>query len=105
MSYRRNYDRPSVKRAGALLRRLADRIDHAGAPKAMHWSFTYEEGQGIVFRQDGRGCPVAYLSDGDYARAHDEAGSGLRPCCGSDPSGGHRGTCDKSFMRSGRMQP
>ena len=87
------------------LRRLADRIDHAGAPKLMHWSFTFEEGQGIVFREDGRGCPLAYLGDDAYERAHAEAGSGLRPCCGTAPDGGHRGTCDKSVMRSGWFQP
>jgi hypothetical protein len=56
------------------MRRFADRIDHAGAPKISHWSFTFEEGRGLVFRQDGRGCPVAYLGDGEYARAHSEAG-------------------------------
>jgi hypothetical protein len=62
------------KRAARWLRRLADRIDHAGAPKIMHWSFTFEEGEGIVFRDDGRGCPLAYLGDRDYKRAHDESG-------------------------------
>jgi hypothetical protein len=55
------------------LRRVADRIDHAGAPKLMHWSFTFETGRGIVFRDDGRGCPLAYLGDAGYSRAHDEA--------------------------------
>jgi hypothetical protein len=94
-----------VRRTGAWLRRLADRIDHAGAPKAISWSFTYEEGQGIVFRQDRLGCPLWYLGDEDYERAHSEAGSGLRPCCGTPPDGGHRGTRGKSFMRSGRHQP
>ena len=56
-----------------FLRRLADRIDHAGAPKLIHWSFTIEHGQGIMFREDRRGCPLAYLGDADYSRAHDEA--------------------------------
>ena len=55
------------------LRRLADRIDHAGAPKLIHWSFTFETGRGIMFRDDGKGCPLAYLGDADYSRAHAEA--------------------------------
>jgi hypothetical protein len=62
-----------VTRLAALLRRLADRIDHAGAPKLMHWSFTFESGRGIVFRNDGKGCPLAYLGDADHERAHSEA--------------------------------
>jgi hypothetical protein len=56
-----------------FLRRLADRIDHAGAPKLTHWSFTFETRRGIVFREDGKGCPLAYLGNADYSRAHDEA--------------------------------
>ena len=71
----------------------------------MAWSFTFEEGQGIVFREDGLECPLAYLGDADYARAHSEAGSGLRPCCGTDPGGGHRGTCRNSFMNTGECRP
>jgi hypothetical protein len=94
-----------MRGTAAWLRQVADRIDHAGAPKLTGWSFTFEQGQGLVFRQDGRGCPVAYLGDADYERAHAEAGSGLRPCCGTAPDGGHLGTCDKSVMRSGRFQP
>lgn len=62
-----------MTRLARFLRRLADRIDHAGAPKLTHRTFTYETGIGIVFREDGRGCPVAYLGDAAYARAHDEA--------------------------------
>jgi hypothetical protein len=54
------------------LRRWADRIDDAGSPKAVGWSFTIES-SGLVFNSDGRGCPLWYLSDEDYARAHDEA--------------------------------
>ena len=56
------------------LRKYADRIDHHGAPKAMSVSFTFEERVGIVFRDDGRGCPLCYYGDQDYERAHDEAG-------------------------------
>lgn len=57
------------------LRTLADRIDHAGAPKGMSMSFTYEDGEGIRFREDGKGCPLWYLGDGDHERAHTEADS------------------------------
>jgi hypothetical protein len=60
-------------RLAGFLRRAADRIDHAGAPKLIHWSFTFENRRGIVFREDGRGCPLAYLGDAAYSRAHDEA--------------------------------
>lgn len=56
------------------LRRIADRIDYAGSPKAMGWSFTFEQGEGIRFREDGRGCRLWYLGDRDYERAHTEAG-------------------------------
>jgi hypothetical protein len=56
------------------LRRLADRIDHAGAPKLTGWTFTFEDYRGIVFREDGRGCRVAYLGDAEYEKAHDQAG-------------------------------
>ena len=55
------------------MRTTADRIDHEGAPKIIHWSFTFETGEGIHFRDDGKGCPLAYLGDADYERAHDEA--------------------------------
>jgi hypothetical protein len=60
------------------LRRWADRIDHAGAPKRLSawtftFTFTFEKHIGVVFRQDGRGCPLWYLGDADYDRAHDEA--------------------------------
>lgn len=60
-----------------LLRRLADRIDYANAPKAIGTSFTFECGEGIRFRDDRRGCPLWYLGDDDYQRAHDEAD---KPC-------------------------
>ena len=60
-----------------LLRRLADRLDYANAPKGMGYSFTFERGEGIRFRDDRRGCPVWYLGDDDFDRAHDEAD---KPC-------------------------
>lgn len=55
------------------LRRIADRLDDDGAPKGMGYSFTYERGEGIRFRDDGRGCPLGYLGKDDLERAHDEA--------------------------------
>lgn len=39
----------------------------------MSYSFTFEDHEGIRFRTDGRGCPLWYLGDADYDRAHDEA--------------------------------
>jgi hypothetical protein len=63
-----------VKRLARWLRDLGDRIDPAGAPKGTGYSFTVEPGRGIRFRLDGRGCPLWYLGDADYGRAHDEAG-------------------------------
>lgn len=58
------------------LRRFADRIDYVGAPKSIGWSFTIEDRRGIVFREGrDKGCPLWYLSDGDYERAHSEADS------------------------------
>ena len=62
-----------AQRIARTLRRTADRLDDAGAPKGISWSFTFERHQGIVFREDGRGCPLWYLGDEDYARAHTEA--------------------------------
>ena len=63
----------SRQRSGEWLRRLADRIDHDGAPKVTNWTFTFELGNGLVFRQDGRGCPVAYLGDDEFEKAHSGA--------------------------------
>lgn len=53
------------------LRRIADRIDYQGAPKAMGWWFTFESGEGIRFREDGRGCLLWHR--GDYEKAHAES--------------------------------
>lgn len=63
-----------MKTLAYWLRRIADRIDRRGAPKITHWTFTFEQGLGVLFREDGRGCPIAYLGDDAYRRAHDEAG-------------------------------
>lgn len=62
-------------RAGRWLRTLADRIDPRGAPRLIGWSFTIEEGHGIRFRRDGRGCRLAYPGNAEYERAHTEADS------------------------------
>lgn len=64
------------QRLARRLRFLADRIDHAGAPKTIGWRFTFEDHEGIRFRDDGRGCPLWYLGDADYERAHTEADTG-----------------------------
>lgn len=59
---------------GKRLRFLADRIDRAGAPKGMSYAFTFETGQGIVFREGtSQGCPLWFYGDADYERAHSEA--------------------------------
>lgn len=64
---------------GWWLRRLADRIDYEGSPKAISWWFTFERGEGIRFREDGRGCRLWYLGErGDYEKAHTEA---TKPVC------------------------
>ena len=62
------------RRIAKRLRYLADDIDRDGAVRMMgSTSFTFERGVGMVFRSDGRGCPIAYFGD-QYERAHDEAG-------------------------------
>lgn len=63
------------QRAARRLRFLADRIDHHGAPKRAHWTFTFENREGIRFREDGRGCPLWHYGGDDYQRAHTEADS------------------------------
>jgi len=66
-------------RVARRLRFAADRIDPAGAPRATSMTFTIEERTGIVFRDDGRGCPLWCLGDADYEKAHAEAGPVARP--------------------------
>ena len=39
----------------------------------MSWTFTFEQGRGIVFRTDGKGCRLAYLGNDEYDKAHTEA--------------------------------
>jgi hypothetical protein len=55
------------------MRKWADRIDYEGAPKAINYSFTFENRRGIVFREDGKGCPLWYYGDADHQRAHSDA--------------------------------
>ena len=55
------------------LRRLADRIDDHGAPKALGLSFTFEDRVGLVIHDDDRGCRIWYLNDDEYERAHHPA--------------------------------
>lgn len=62
-------------RLGWRLRCWADRIDDAHAPRLMGWSFTFEDGEGIRFREDRRGCRLAYLGYAEYDRAHSESDS------------------------------
>lgn len=62
-------------RIGKVLRRWADRIDHHGAPRSIDWSFTIEQGHGLVFHNDRKtGCPLYYLGTDDYEKAHRDAG-------------------------------
>jgi hypothetical protein len=56
-------------RVAEWMRLAADRLDHEGAPKIMGWSFTFEDREGIRFREDGKGCPLAYLGNADYEAA------------------------------------
>lgn len=60
------------------MRKWADRIDDAGALKPMSYSFTFETGEGIRFRDDGRGCRLWHLGDPDYDRAHTESDTARR---------------------------
>lgn len=57
------------------MRKWADRIDYRGAPRALGYRFTFEDGEGIRFRHDGKGCRLWYLGMDDYEKAHDEADS------------------------------
>ncbi|WP_280393068.1 hypothetical protein [Nocardia wallacei] len=62
-------------RLGHWLRKYADRIDYEHAPRHMGYSFTFETGEGIRFRDDGRGCGLWYLGDAEFEKAHAEADS------------------------------
>ena len=66
------------QRLAHLLRRWADRLHHESAPKCTHLTFTFETGEGIRFREDGRGCRIWYYGDADYERAHTEADTASR---------------------------
>lgn len=55
------------------LRRLADRLDRHGAPKATGLTLRFHDGRGAVIEWHGEGCPLWYLGDEDYERAHTAA--------------------------------
>lgn len=67
----------TLRRAfGRWLRTWADRVDWRGAPRCLTGhSFTYETGEGLRFREDGRGCRLWVLGEDDYNKAHSEADS------------------------------
>jgi hypothetical protein len=69
----------SVRRwIAAHLRKCADRIDQRGATRLLtDRSFTFEPGMGMVFRQDGRGCPLAYVGEDNYEKAHSESDANI----------------------------
>lgn len=48
-------------------------MDWYGAPKSIHWTFTIEKDVGVRFREDARGCRLAYLGNAEYEKAHTEA--------------------------------
>jgi hypothetical protein len=61
------------QRFGWWLRMMGDRVSPDTGPRHMSsHTFTIEDGRGIVFRTDGRGCPLWHNAE-DYDRAHDEA--------------------------------
>lgn len=61
------------RRIAQSMRLLADRLDPQSAPRLIGWSFTFEEGRGIVFRDDERGCRIAYLGNDEYERSWSES--------------------------------
>lgn len=64
---------------GWWLRCRADRIDPLNAPRRLSGdTFTFEKGRGLVYRQDGRGCPIWYLGEDDYRKAFTESDSSVR---------------------------
>jgi hypothetical protein len=62
-------------RLARRLRAAADRVDPNSGPRGLTVvsGFTFEEGLGVVFRDDNRGCPLWYMA-ADYDRAHNESG-------------------------------
>lgn len=61
------------RRFARRLRFAADRVDPHGAPRFTGFSFTFDGPDGIRFRDDRKGCPIAYYGMDDYERAHTEA--------------------------------
>ena len=71
-------------RVGRLIRRCADRIDPANAPRKSGYSYTVERGtpqrrnpNGIAVHIDGTGCPF-WITPADKRRAYDEADTDWR---------------------------
>lgn len=52
---------------------FADRLHEETAFRGMGSTFTFELNEGIRWRDDGRGCPVWYWGEADYARAYVES--------------------------------
>lgn len=69
-------------RIGNWLRRTADHIHPAGAATLTGWSYTHEKRTPtdtyLLWREDGRGCPVWYMGDADLNRSFTEADSDWR---------------------------
>lgn len=67
---------------GRRLRSAADRIDYEHAFVGGGMTFTFEQGEGIVFHTNfcgaRPGCPIWYRQH-EYDRAHTEARSGREP--------------------------
>jgi len=69
------HGRKPLQRLAWRLRCIADRIDPLYAPRSMSYTFTFEDGEGIRFRDDQRGCRLWYLGEPDYVHAHSDADS------------------------------
>ena len=67
----------------AWLRRTASRLDPDNAPTPTGYSYTHERrgprDTHLVWRDDGRGCPVWYIGDADLNRSFTEADTDWRP--------------------------
>lgn len=66
---------PLTRWLGRRLRTAADVLDYAHAPKFTQRTFTFEPGEGLRFRTDGRGCRLWYLGEDEYQKAFTEADS------------------------------
>src|SRR5215467_1821329 len=82
---------------------VADRIDPDGTPRSPGWTFTFEIGVGLVWHEghNGPGCPVWYIGEQDYRRAHDEAQRCT--CQGLDPAALASTTGLATMLAEGRI--